>query len=146
MLTIPGVITVFQTTTRARRSRWGSWSATCGFPDTTVWFEVVPERDIDVRMVVTADDVAPSLAVWRSIGDGLLAEEACRSSAEAGDATHLRLLAGENYLVQIGNTRGASITLELGPGPRATSMATASATSSWVRRVSQSTVPPTQER
>lgn len=89
----------------------------CGFPDTTIWFEVAPSSAIDVRLAVQSPSASPTLTIWRIVDEDLITSVACQPAAEAGRAVHLTLDAGERYLLQVGNTRGAQVTVDIGPGP-----------------------------
>lgn len=112
VLAIPGAIT--QATTGAS-VEVGEPVGVCGFPDTTVWFDISSTADERVRIAVEGADTA-RLTVWRVIDDDLVEAVACQPSAEAGRAVHVPLLAGERYLVQVGNTLGSDIRVTAGPG------------------------------
>ena len=88
----------------------------CGFPDTTIWFEIAPTADVDVRMTVESPTSSPTLTVWRVVDDDVVDSVSCQPAVEAGRAVHQRLMAGERYLLQVANTRGAEITVTVGPG------------------------------
>ena len=113
VLAVPGAVT--QSTTGASVET-GELVGACGFPDTTVWFEIAPSVDQRIRLAVEGAEHA-RLTVWRVIDDDLVEAVSCQAAADAGIAAHVALQAGERYLVQVGNTRNADIRVTAGPGP-----------------------------
>lgn len=90
--------------------------STCGFPDTTIWFEITPATDLDVRITVESPSASPTLTIWRALDGDVVEPVSCQTSTEVGRSVHLTLLAGERYLLQVANTRGADVTVTIGPG------------------------------